>query len=90
MKNYDYIFSDPNSPKETVKYDYQQVKEMWRPNEAINVTGYIYIIFEGDNRLEHCPYCQNEYPILTKNGISFSTTVICPYCDRGKLITEEQ
>lgn len=86
-KNGKYIFSDPNSSKETVGYDYLQVRKMWSPNVEINVTGFIYILFEGNNRFEYCPYCKKEYPLLTKDGVPFSTNIICPYCDRQISIT---
>ncbi|MCI8705081.1 MAG: hypothetical protein HFE60_12635 [Anaerotignum sp.] len=84
-----YIFSDPNSPKETVKWNYMEVKNMWSPNIAINVTGFIYILFEGDKISEHCQYCQKEFPLLIKNEIPFSENTICPYCDKQIQITLE-
>lgn len=45
IKNGKYIFCDPDSPKETDKYEYLQVRQMWSPC-GTEVKGFVYIVFE--------------------------------------------
>lgn len=80
-----YCFSDPNSEKELVRYDYTQVREMWKENRKIDVSGFVYIIFGKSEQpaVNKCGNCPAEYPVLTKEGGWLSTVTICPYCDSG-------
>lgn len=82
-----YCFSDPNSEKELVKYGYAQVREMWRENWKIDVSGFVYIVFGKSEQftVNKCGNCSAEYPVLTKEGGWLSPVTICPYCDSGNL-----
>ena len=85
-----FIFSDPNSSNETDGYDYLEVENMWSPHLEIDVTGFIYMIFEGNSIWGGCPYCQRNFPILAQNEAPLSMKIICPYCDRLLFIAQEQ
>ena len=82
-----YCFSDPNKEKEIVKYDYDEVREIWKENPAINVSGYVYIVFDNNcNTFSYtCTYCHKDYPVLMIKDEKISPVTICPYCDRGKM-----
>ena len=77
-----FIFADPNSKKERDSYDESDINEMWSPHPEINVTGFIYLVFDGDIMPHTCMHCNREYPILVHDKTLFSNKTICPYCDR--------
>lgn len=81
-KNGKLMFSDPNSSRETVAYDYLELRDMWSPHPEINVTGFIYLIFDGNSTTHTCSLCNREYPVLEHENGPVSELTICPYCDK--------
>lgn len=79
-KDGNYYFDDPDLAKAPVRYDYSQVREKWSPHGK-EVTGFVYIIFEGDTTMHTCIHCNQEYPVLVRGKAPFSNVTICPYCD---------
>ena len=80
-----YCFNDPDSDKDVKKYDYSEVREMWRQNERADVAGYIYLLPDRGmdvTTMHICHACSKEYPIIEVSDEWKLQPTICPHCDK--------
>lgn len=76
-----YCFCDPDENKEDVFFDYNTMRDIWRPQPSIDVTGFIFVCFGLEEDTAICRSCRQKLPIVHTWIKEYSQAVICPYCD---------
>ncbi len=81
-KHSDYCFCDPDENRDTVRYDYRMMRDIWSPRPEINVTGYILVVFGEKEQESNCPHCHDTVPIVHSWIGEYAQAICCPNCDR--------
>lgn len=84
IKNQNYCFCDPDTTKEESVMTYLDLRNLWSPNEKINVTGFIFIVFNNrEDMFLTCGHCKNKIPIVYDTLKEEVQSIICPYCNES-------
>lgn len=80
IKNQNYYFRDPDAEKSVMTY--LDLQNLWSPDPKINITGFIFIMFNNRaDRFFACEHCNNKVPIVHDTLEEKVQSIICPYCD---------
>ena len=82
INNNKYCFCDPDEERESILFDYATMKDIWKPQPIIDVTGYIFICFGTEEETVICNSCQHRLPIVHKWISKYLQGIICPNCDK--------
>ncbi len=82
IKNQKYCFCDPNANKAQSVMTYNTLRDLWSPNPRINVTGFVFIMFDNQEDIfATCEHCSKEIPIVHDVLREKVRSIICPYCN---------